>query len=178
MRYYLISADGELEGIREISEATVYHWDPSADLAEWYGTEAEAAEALAEAISEGLATSENSVIDYSELECMWDEGGPEAYLGHPGFSGEWISQDEFGKRYDRHKAEEILHRTNDLPAGDLYEYTETLYRNADDEYFLVGSGGAGTRWASERENGWTAWGHGIQPISEAEAMMLIAVEAA
>lgn len=173
MMYYLIGIDGELLDVREVSEASRFHWNMDAGLDDWFGDEADAKADLAEAIQEGRTTGGHEVCETSELELMWDNGGPEGYFGCAASGEEWIDEDEFSKRYNKAKSTEILHRSNDLPAGDFRSYNETLYLNDDETYFLVGSGGPMTRWASERGNGWFGFGSGIMPISEREALDLI-----
>lgn len=173
MKYYLIGEGGELLQTKEVSEAPRYHWVPEAELEKWFGSEAEAKADLVTATQEGRATGARNIHQISELELMWDNGGPEDYLGHPASGERWIDEKEFGERYDEAKATEILRRSTDLPAGDFRDCTETLYQTADGKYFLVGSGGAMTRWAEETENGGYGFGSGVLPLSESEALSLI-----
>lgn len=173
MKYHLIGEDGELKHSTEVSEAPRYHWAPEAELKEWFETKSEAKADLVASIQEGRATGDHEIHEVSELELMWENGGPEDYLGHTASGECWINEKEFGERYDETKAKEILRRSTDLPAGDFRDYTETLYQTADGKYFLVGSGGALTRWAEETDNGGYGFGSGVLPISESEALSLI-----
>lgn len=73
-----------------------------------------------------------------------------------------------GKLYDTDTAKEVGYCTNGYGAGDYLYYDESLYRKKTGEYFLYGSGGAGSKYSEWRGN----TGTGIQviiPYTEEEA---------
>ena len=73
-----------------------------------------------------------------------------------------------GKRYDTRTATEVADFWNGLGAGDFASLQETLYRTPRGRWFLVGHGGAQTRYAESSGN--TVYGSSrIIALTENEA---------
>ena len=73
-----------------------------------------------------------------------------------------------GKKYDSETAREIGYiRIN--AGNNLYEIEETLFLKRNGEFFLLGEGGAGTKYAKEvGQNSWCG-GYNIIPLSYEKA---------
>ena len=74
-----------------------------------------------------------------------------------------------GKLYDTETAEKIEVFDNGLARSDFHSLSETLYKTKSGRFFLVGEGGALTRWFQPIGNG-RGGGSGIQALSAGEAL--------
>jgi hypothetical protein len=74
-----------------------------------------------------------------------------------------------GRRYDTEKAEEIAEFNNGLSYSDFRYCSETLYRTKRGRWFLVGIGGAMSRWAQRHGDGSRSGGDGLQYFEPNEA---------
>jgi len=72
------------------------------------------------------------------------------------------------KLYDTDTAQEIGAWGNGYYGNDFNSMSETLYRKRTGEYFLHGSGGPRTQYATREGNMW-GWGEQITPLSFDEA---------
>lgn len=74
-----------------------------------------------------------------------------------------------GKVYDTSTAQKLASAGNSNCSDGMARYSEVLYRKRTGEYFLHGSGGAMTKYATSLGGG--SWGSGesIIPLSYAEA---------
>ena len=68
------------------------------------------------------------------------------------------------KKYDTDKATVIGSWDDGMP-GDFDYICETLYKKRTGEYFVHGRGGARSRYAEEREDGWFGGGQSIMPLT-------------
>ena len=74
-----------------------------------------------------------------------------------------------GKTYNTETAEKIGNEWNGLSPSDFRNWEETLYKTKKGNFFIVGKGGAMTRWS--KSNGNTSWGSsGVIAIDKAEAL--------
>lgn len=73
-----------------------------------------------------------------------------------------------GKKYDTDTAKELGYWSNGYPCGDFNWLFETLYLKKTGEYFLVGEGGALTKYSNVTYNGSTD-GVKFMPMSEDDA---------
>lgn len=71
--------------------------------------------------------------------------------------------------YNTHTAREIFNRSYDEP-GSLWFSETTIYQTPKGRYFLYGYGGAGTSYAEDIGNGWTAAGEKLIPLTKEEAI--------
>jgi hypothetical protein len=74
-----------------------------------------------------------------------------------------------GKLYDTETAEHIA-KDSFGNHGDFKHWEESLCRTAKGAYFLAGSGGAMTRYATDLGNNSRGGGYEIVPLTEAEAL--------
>ena len=74
-----------------------------------------------------------------------------------------------GKLYDTDTAKSIGSYGNGYGIGDYHYFYEVLYRKKTGEFFLYGSGGAGTRYSVECGNRCWTGGDAIIPFTEDEA---------
>lgn len=73
-----------------------------------------------------------------------------------------------GKRYNPATAEEVAHYWNGLGGSDFRNLSETLYRTKKGQFFLLGKGGAMTKYAESQGN--SSWGSSrCEVLSDAEA---------
>ena len=70
-----------------------------------------------------------------------------------------------GRRYDTDKATMVATIESRLPYTDFHYYEELLYRSPRGGWFLVGAGGALSRWGGGFNGG---AGTSIVPLSDAE----------
>jgi len=75
-----------------------------------------------------------------------------------------------GKRYDEDTATKIASYDNGCSSGDFNSLSETLYHTKAGAFFLAGSGGAMTGYATLLQGGKTCGsGSAISPMSDVEA---------
>lgn len=75
-----------------------------------------------------------------------------------------------GKRYNTETATEIAHAGNNLGYSDFSHYEETLYRTSKGNWFLVGEGGALSKYAKPiAGGGWRGDSDAFRVLSETEA---------
>lgn len=75
-----------------------------------------------------------------------------------------------GKKYSTDTATLIGIYDNKLPCGDFYHYYEELYKKRTGEFFLYGSGGAGSKYSRSCGQNSYCGSDEIIPLSNAEAM--------
>jgi hypothetical protein len=75
-----------------------------------------------------------------------------------------------GKMYNTETAEEVGFWSNNYSYNDFRYCEESLYRKKTGEYFLYGSGGAMTKYATSCGDDWRGSGEEIKPMTETEAM--------
>lgn len=73
------------------------------------------------------------------------------------------------KRYNTENARLVSSYESDLPTSDFSYVKESLYQRDDGSYFLVGEGGAMSRYNQMDELGGRTYGEGSYPITVAEA---------
>lgn len=73
-----------------------------------------------------------------------------------------------GKLYDTDTATEVGFYSNGYGVGDYLSFSESLYRKKTGEFFLYGTGGAGTKYC-ERYGNMRSGGDVIIPYTEEEA---------
>jgi hypothetical protein len=73
------------------------------------------------------------------------------------------------KLYDTERAEQIARYAPNADTSDFHHIIETLYKNADGEYFLHGQGGAQTEYA-ERIDGGRKGGEELTLLGDEEAL--------
>lgn len=73
------------------------------------------------------------------------------------------------KAYDTDDAEQIARHAPNTDRRRYNYLIETLYQDADGEYFLHGEGGAASKYAKPSGDGTTS-GEEIQPMTDEEAM--------
>jgi hypothetical protein len=76
-----------------------------------------------------------------------------------------------GKRYNTETAELVATYDNGLSLSDFGKCCEDLYRTKAGRWFLHGSGGALSPWSVSIGNNGRGRGEGIEPMSEAEALV-------
>jgi hypothetical protein len=74
-----------------------------------------------------------------------------------------------GKRYNVQTATEIASYWNGLGASDFHNVSETLYRTPKGAYFLIGSGGALSKYAQSCGNNSTSGGTRWSVLTDDEA---------
>ena len=74
-----------------------------------------------------------------------------------------------GKVYDTETAEHVANDSFGY-SGDFKHWEESLCRTAKGTWFIAGSGGALTRYATDLGNNSRGGGHAIIPLTEAEAL--------
>ena len=79
-----------------------------------------------------------------------------------------------GKTYNTDTANRIAVKEYGDSTNDLYYSERALYQKKNGEYFIHSWGGAGTIYATAKENGWTGAGEVIEPVSVEEAEEFIA----
>jgi hypothetical protein len=73
------------------------------------------------------------------------------------------------KVYDTDTADQIAKHGAIVDKGDFHALAETLYKDADGQYFLHCQGGAATKYAKRTQEGKT-FGERIQLLSKEEAL--------
>lgn len=74
-----------------------------------------------------------------------------------------------GKRYDTETAKLVAEYSNDLDLGDFSNLEESLYQTQSGKWFIAGSGGALTKYATTC-GGRSSSGESILPIEASEAL--------
>lgn len=80
-----------------------------------------------------------------------------------------------GKTYNTDTAKKIAVKEYGDSTKDLFYSERSLYQKKDGEYFIHSCGGAGTIYATEKENGWTGSGEVIEPVTAKEAEEFMSV---
>lgn len=70
-----------------------------------------------------------------------------------------------GRKYDTDTATRIAEWENTIDVRDFSHYSETLYRKRNGEYFIFGSGNAGSRYSTRVEQNTWSGGQNIAPLS-------------
>ena len=74
-----------------------------------------------------------------------------------------------GLNYDTETATEICRLKCNEQGSDFRAHTTYLYKTAKGRFFIAGSGGPLSLWATDVEGGGTSSGSGVKPITPTEA---------